>query len=107
MLKCYGRLYLLSETTPGIEVVENYEPGEDFGVRQDENDGSLTLANIDVLINGKQVYLFRPMNSRAPWPLWCQIDDGELVAVFDDHGTFSVDMCALINDSNTGKMIKS
>ena len=86
LLKCYGRLYLNLE----------YEYGDSFEVVQDENDGSITLLYVKLVVRGQYYPLRRPLNSREAWPLYVIVDDTE-IAVFDEHGAFTPEMLAFIS----------
>jgi hypothetical protein len=90
LLKCYGQIYINLEylNIPGVEIVSD---GNAFDVVQDEGGGSLTIANVHLVINGNEQYLYRPLNSRQPWPLYLSQSDEE-ISVFNDDGSFTSDM---------------
>lgn len=96
LLKCYGRLYLNLEkvNVPGAHL--EYEYGDSFEVVQDENDGSITLLYVKLVVRGQYYPLRRPLNSREAWPLYVIVDDTE-IAVFDEHGAFTPEMLAFIS----------
>ena len=103
LLKCYGQLWLKLEgrhghACHGIRWVERSDAG--FAVEQDPADGSITVASIDLFVLGVRVALYRPLNSREPWPLWVRasgIDpDLEDFQVFDGDGNLSPDMLDFI-----------
>lgn len=102
LLKCYGRLYICLENTPGhsAELREEFAPGDAFKVRQSPDDGSIYLANVSLYVRGRKVHLSRPLNSRDAWPMWAVIetDDGEEdeIEVFTEEGEFSPEFAAYI-----------
>jgi hypothetical protein len=61
-----------------------------------EDDGSLTLANVVLLVRGNECSLWRPMNSREAWPLYLTTEDGDALSVFDEQGEFSAEMLAFL-----------
>lgn len=98
LLKCMGRLWILldqrrdlpcqlgaekNETDPGDHT------GESFDIQQNE-DGALCVVNLPFRIRGNRFTLSRPLNSREPWPLYCESLCGEVcLSVFDDQGNLS------------------
>lgn len=67
LLKCYGRL--------ALEVDLEHDGGA-FDIQQDPASGALHVANVRLVVRGREVPLFRPLNSREPWPLWATTEDG-------------------------------
>lgn len=101
LLKCYGQLWIhLNEHVQGSLAALDYTEGADgdaFDVRQNDMSGGLDIANIALTIDGIRWDLFRPLNSRYPWPLYCTDLNGETeVAVFDEDGNLSAEFLALI-----------
>lgn len=103
LLKCYGLIYILLENMPGhsAELREELAFGEEFRVRQSQDDGSIYLANVSLYVRGRKVHVSRPLNSRDPWPMWAVIpldDDGDEdeIEVFTDEGEFSPEFAAYI-----------
>lgn len=94
LLKCLGQLYLKTEDMPGVDWHEP-QPGEGFHVEQDGSDGSISSATTWMTISGENVHTYRPLNSRDPWPLYCDriggIELDEEVAVFTDAGELSAE----------------
>ena len=88
LLKCYGQLYLVTEKYVEILLDYDEESEEPFYVRQNDSDGSLSIDNIDFFVHGRWVALFRPINSREPWPLYARVDDHEF-PVFNERGALS------------------
>jgi hypothetical protein len=78
LLKCMGRLALLREHMLAEDVAE-------FRIEQDESDGSISVVNLPLWLKAKTYRLFRPLNSRAPWPLYLTYGDDD-IAVFDEYG---------------------
>lgn len=92
LLKCYGQLYLQLEfhDIPGVELV-HFAEDEPFRVYQNPGDGSLMLDNVQLLVRADRQVLFRPLNSREPYPLYCITRD-DCIAVFNDDGTLTIAM---------------
>jgi hypothetical protein len=95
LLKCYGQIYLNVESLP-VEyaaVVSLEWDGEGtldaFAIEQREDDGSLSCANVSLMVADTAVRLHRPLNSREPWPLYATPDDDTELSVFDAGGHFS------------------
>lgn len=93
LLKCLGKLVVLSERYPQLQT-GFVEAGDysHFVVVQNPDSGDLSVANVVVFMNEKPVELFTPLNARDSWPLYVQYDDSnepELVFRDDDTGEFS------------------
>ena len=89
LLKCLGQLYLELERLNLPDVTLAHD-GEAFEIEQDESDGSLSVANVAVIFQGERLgQLVRPLNSRAPFPLWLRTDDDDR-PLFDDSGRLDV-----------------
>lgn len=86
LLKCLGKLALHLESIRSIAVLEDF--GQAFSVVQDENDGTISVENLPFMIGHEVVRLYRPLNSREPYPLYAQLGDEE-IQVFDDAGDLS------------------
>jgi hypothetical protein len=93
LLKCYGQIYLNLEHVHGVDV-ELISDGEPFEVVQDDSSGGITLQNVQLLINGEEQKLYRPLNSRESWPLYLMGPDDEEISVFREDGSFTADMLA-------------
>lgn len=93
LLKCYGQIYLLLERMADHKAELVQEDDGSFQIEQDQNSGALSIENITLRVHGKLWRLMRPLNSRAPWPLWLEhIDpaaDFEPIQVFTDDGNFT------------------
>lgn len=89
LLKCYGRLWIVLDNTQGHKARLHHDGGA-FEPQQDSTDGSLTLwPSVEFIIDGQlPVRLWRPLNSREPWPLYAMVQNGEFneVEVFDING---------------------
>ncbi len=99
LLKCLGHLYICLETAGEHSANFDVEDVVAFDIQQNEDDGSIFVANIPFTIEGKTYHLFRPLNSRAPWPLWLSDTssfDFDPIKVFNDDGSLSEDMRAII-----------
>lgn len=108
LLKCYGQLYLCLEK---LDIPEEYVrlvhmdemdmdmTGEGqtipFIISQDESDGSLTIDNVMLQVDKEPVHLYRPLNSREPFPLYAQFGDTTL-EVFTISGNLNQGFLARI-----------
>lgn len=101
LLKCLGHLYIaLERTRSDSDAKFDVEDLPVFDIEQDENDGSISVANLPFSIDGRKVHLSRPLNARAAWPLYLSRPDDpdfDPILVFDDTGFFTDDMLNLIN----------
>lgn len=90
LLKCLGRLELL--------ILDNEKPARDFkltsefdneafNIVQDPNSGSISVSNYHVFVNGEELFLSTPLNSKANYPL-IGIYKGEEYYIFDEQGNF-------------------
>lgn len=98
LLKCYGRLWLLTEHSHSSGFREEDAPA--FDIVQDEGDGSLTVANLTFLAGAEPCKLWRPLNARSPWPLYLHpvSDPDHEVRVFDEAGNLSAEMLEFIGE---------
>lgn len=96
LLKCYGQLYLNLERMGLHECL--HHDGEPFEVYQDDSDGGLYLANVELIINGQQPVLWCPLNARSTYPMLTYgMDDESAIHVFhQDDGAFTPDFKSLI-----------
>ena len=100
LLKCLGRLVLCIESAPRV-VVEH--DGGPFEVVQNDDDGSISLFGFYVQVAGSALSLWRPLNSRHPWPLMAAVEgdhDVEPVPVFCDDGELSPEFLSLVGLEN-------
>lgn len=90
LLKCLGALYIAAEYRNGDLTVEHANEGsrEGWDIHQDEADGSLFCANVEIVFRGKVIHCSTPLNSKVPYPLLAEYGD-EVVSVFDDAGKLS------------------
>lgn len=97
LLKCLGQLYIKIESV-GLTHVAQFSEGHlsHFEIAQDPSDGSIYVANLQFLVRDRNWHLSRPLNSREPWPLYASRGD-DVVPVFDDDGTLSIEMIRLLN----------
>lgn len=100
LLKCYGRLVLELNAHPGHVAEVTYDD-RPFDVVQKPADGSLSIENLQLKIVGRPWVLYRPLNSRLPWPLYAApaIGCGPLdyeVSVFTGDGVFTEEFAKLI-----------
>lgn len=102
LLKCYGKLYLNLENL-GSHTAElvHVRTREQFDVRQDQSDGSTTIANVCLMVRGREVPLFRHLNNRGEWPLHAHPDPEEdAFPVFNENGMFSAEMLSFLTNPN-------
>lgn len=85
LLKCLAQLTMLIEDGKLPDVTYTYD-GADFNIVQDISDGSTYCTNLTFYYKGEQLDIWRPMNSRRAWPLYC----GEEL-VFDEAGRLILD----------------
>ena len=97
LLKCMGRLLLLmhDEQTPckmGYDVMYD----EPFKIDL-LDEGSLTISNLQISMNGKLILFKTTYNSKAEYPLFAQHDlvDYE---VFDEQGEFTEEFIGLAKE---------
>lgn len=99
LLKCLGRLWILLDETRGHNArlgdAEGEHDGAPFEIVQDESDGSLYVANVPFRIGCYEYTLTRPLNARAPWPLYIHRDFDD-IRVFDEDGKLSGQFQAII-----------
>ena len=91
LLKCLGQLWLLTEREPNFHCVTG--PVGGFDIRQHEGSGAIYVQNIAFArSDGLPVYLFRPLNSWEPWPLYLSDHRDLEISVFDEIGQLSAEM---------------
>lgn len=97
LLKCMGKLTLLIHDGMIDGLAFGYE-GEDFQILQDATDGSIQIANLDIMLTGANcddLLFWTPLNSRANWPLMCGVN-GEEAQVFTEAGELQHEFVELI-----------
>src|SRR5262249_54620035 len=94
LLKCLGHFWIKTE---GSRHVRIEHAGGPFVIAQDESDGSLSVGNVHVFIRDQLCTLTRPLNSRAPWPLYLRSETHDEVPVFMEDGELSPELRALID----------
>lgn len=88
LLKCLGCLWLALDEQLGHSAKLAHRPGAMFLVNQDPGDGAISCPTVSLTVDGQPVKLFRPLNSRADWPLWARFGDPEGVGDFEDVEVF-------------------
>jgi hypothetical protein len=99
LLKMLGKLWILLDDTRGHQARFEEEDVVSFDIAQDQASGSIRATGLSFTIRGEAYLLTRPLNSRAPWPLWIDRPDDpnfDSIAVFNDDGKLSEDMRQLI-----------
>ena len=86
LLNCLGKLSIaiLDCMTDGLQLVEEFD-GDAFQVEQDPSDGSLSVVNYTLTLEGEPIRLWTPCNSRDKYPLYSTYQDEEY-KVLDDDG---------------------
>lgn len=105
LLKCLGHVYIGLETA-GKHQASLTLISRDMGFKVDQNkaDGALSATNVSFRIAGKPYLLYRPLNSREPWPLYAQLDCwDEPTEVFNNDGTLSNAFLGLIGSDKWQK----
>jgi len=102
LLKCLGQLALL--ITDGLGVPRGLTLDHDifgdragFQIEQDQTDGSIYCANMELNYQGRLIGLRSPLNSRDAFPLQF-IRGDESGSVFDDKGKLSHDFVSMLKN---------
>ena len=93
LLKCYGALWIALENHSRAKL--SPEDVSSFRIGQSDDDGSTSIINVRLVVGGRVIPLFRPLNDRDPWPLYARFGDDE-ICVFDDNGDLSQEFWAEI-----------
>lgn len=102
LLKCLGRFWIETERYQPRKVTIEHD-GEAFDVWLDDGDGSISVRNVEIFINGRPHAHRRPLNSREPWPFYLNTGE-DYVPAFNDKGELSPEILALItNPERTGE----
>lgn len=91
LLKCLGRLWILTDETREHAAKFTTEDVNVFDIVQDEGSGAIYVRNVEFCVHGVAYLLTRPLNARSAWPLYLETAD-DAVSVFDDDGNLSADM---------------
>ena len=88
LLKCIGMLALheLEKGLPDGVQLDNH--GDAFNIIQDECSGDITCQNVRLEVKGRRLFLWTPMNSREPHPLYIVVNHEE-IEVFEEGGSVS------------------
>lgn len=93
LLKCMGQVALIIDNFnnffPDVKLLP--ETVDHFHIVQDASDGSIAVDNVQLHVRGKPYRLWRPLNSRRPWPLYLRDGDME-IDVFQEDGTLTPEM---------------
>ena len=89
LMKCYAQIYLNLEKMNVDAHLTPPNEDEGFHIIIDEGTGGTSISNVQFLVGGEPVELFRPLNSREDWPLYMMKEDGEEISVFEDNGKFT------------------
>ena len=95
LLKSLGRLAIALGETDGHDARFAQEQLDGFDISQDPSDGSIEVANLDLVIRGERWALRRSLNSRASYGLWAVLGDEE-VDVLEEDGSLTADFLDLI-----------
>ena len=98
LLKCWGKLWIaLDDRRDHFASIPDHS-GEPFDIVQDPSSGALTVANLSLIVHGQRRAVYRPLNSREPWPLWVWSDDDD-IRVFDLDGNLSPEFWIFITET--------
>lgn len=94
LIKCYGQLWLELEKLGLQECLITGSAFDEAGflIEQSMSSGAIYVENVVLIVQGNRVNLWRPLNSREPFPLYAGVnDDNEIgeVNVFNPVGTLS------------------
>ena len=94
LLKCLGQVSLLILDDEGVKwpyltIEHDEDQNAGFEIGQHWHSGDIFCRNVNVLLAGKRIPMHTALNSKAPYPLCFEDDDGGEESVFDDDGTFS------------------
>lgn len=106
LLKCYGRLWIALENRRYHGARFITEDAERFEIEQDPHSGAIYVANVAFEVHGRECTLSRPLNSRREWPLYCEAEGGDALAVFDDDGQLSDEFGRFIADQENERRSK-
>lgn len=95
LLKCLGQMVLLLERREHTAYLVEPTSAGPFQIEQDPASGAISVVNLPFTIGGKPYRLTRPLNSRRPWPLYCE-DEDDATAVFEDDGLLTQEFLELI-----------
>lgn len=98
LLKCYGRLYIILEGNARAQYP--VESVSDWDIVQRQDDGSLFIANLPLVVGENEYRLTRPLNARSAWPLYAELigdPDAEEIQVFTDQGDLTPEMLAVVS----------
>lgn len=93
LLKCLGRLCILAESHPTLEIEHD---GHAFTIAQEDWDGSIYVSNVFVLVKGCQIWCRTTLNARDAWPMFASLQDDSEVSVFTDSGDLTPEFLALL-----------
>ena len=93
LLKCLGQLYIESERSSGWLEIEHIDEGSGGGweIVQNQDDGSISVANIMVTVYGEPVAMYTPLNAREAYPLYAQFGEADEVLVLTANGQLNDD----------------
>lgn len=104
LLKNLGRLFLLlDDAQKDCTLVHEYSD-RPFCIAQDDSSGAITCSNIYLLKGKTRHYLWRPLNSRQPWPLFIMTEDEDVINVFhqdSDEGIITGEFAEFIGYGRT------
>ena len=90
LLKCLGQLSLIAHDGLHPELsLEVKHHSERFDIEQRPQCGGL-YANVRVWAGDTPLVVYSAYNSKSPFPLLCETDDGE-INVFEDDGSLTED----------------
>lgn len=92
LLKCLGQLALLIHDGKGnkdLVLEHNQQMNAGFQIDQDQSDGSLFCVNISFRLKDTEIPISTSLNSKRPYPMIYQDDEGGEEDLFNDDGSFT------------------
>ena len=97
LLKCIGRLCLLIHNDNNMPINIRFEhDGDPFKIQM-LKDGSLTITNIEFLVNNISCIFKTTYNNKSNYPLFMEYDNVEYL-VFDENGEFEDEFIEICNN---------
>lgn len=95
LLYCLGKLYIELEKIRKEDLLVHLD--NEFNVVQLPEDGSITVTNVLVKIDGQHQEIWRPLNSRRKFPVYIRTGY-EYTSIFEEDGTLTEEFIELIGD---------
>lgn len=88
LLKCLGKLVLLTDESSLYNFIEYEHIRNEFEIVQDQYSGDIYCINVNFFLKSENSFieLFIPLNSREPWPLYYRLEEDIEGKVFTNKG---------------------